>query len=164
MALGVQLDLFPTVVSAVNRAFGLAPQVWLGIGRVRVRIVGAYLQPPDALAFQDGFVNPTTAAFALVLDYTFGEHFDGFWIGPGFEVWQRSIQHEGVAGTARWSSLVATIGGGYIFRFRHNFFLDLWAGVHWVVNEHSVDVGGYVYDPFPLLAEASVKVGWFVDL
>src|ERR1041385_2702238 len=95
MALGFNVDLFPTVISAVNGKLGYAPQVWIGIDRVRVRFVGAHLEAPDAFAFADeGFENPTTTAFAAIIDYTFGPHFDGPWIGSGFEIWQQSIRSE----------------------------------------------------------------------
>jgi hypothetical protein len=165
MALGVQFDLFPTVISAINGELGYAPQVWLGIGHARLRVIGAHLEPPDALAFADeGFENPTTTAFAVTIDYTFGDHFDGFWLGGGFEVWQRTIEHTGVEERASWSSTVATFGGGYIWRFAGNFFLDPWAGLHATLNPEAVLVGAYSYDPTPVVVSASVKVGWFVDL
>lgn len=165
MAIGVQLDLFPTVVSAINGRLGYAPQVWLGIDHARVRLIGAHFEPPDALAFADeGFENPTTTAFAVTIDYTFGEHFDGFWIGGGFELWQRTIEHRDVAQTATWSSTVATIGGGYIWRFAGNFFLDPWLGVHATLNPETVLLGPYEYEPTPIIASGSVKVGWFAEL
>src|SRR5216110_437859 len=88
LAVGVQLDLFPTVISAVAGHLGYAPQVWAGVDRVRLRLVGAHLEPPDALAFApDGFRRPTTTVLAAVIDYTFGPRFDGFWVGAGFENW-----------------------------------------------------------------------------
>jgi hypothetical protein len=68
MALGVQLDLFPTIASAAAGELGYAPQLWLGIDRVRIRFVAAHMQLPDRLAFAEGFVRPTTTALALVLD------------------------------------------------------------------------------------------------
>src|SRR5437588_172715 len=69
VALGFNLDLFPTVISAVNGKVGIAPQVWVGLEPVRLRFVGAHLEPPDALAFADkGFVHPTTTAFAAIVD------------------------------------------------------------------------------------------------
>jgi hypothetical protein len=100
MALGLQFDLFPTVVSAANGELGYAPQVWLGIDRIRLRLIGAHLEPPDSFAFSDGFIHPKTTVFAAVFDYTFGDHFDGFWVSAGFESWQRSIEHEDAPGRA----------------------------------------------------------------
>ena len=165
MALGLQVDLFPTVIRAVNGQFGYAPQVWLGIDHARLRLVGAHLEPPDALAFaDDGFENPTTTSFAITIDYTFGDHFDGFWLGGGFELWQRTIEHRDVPGTAAWSSTVATFGGGYIWRFAGNFFLDPWLAVHATLNPETVPLGSYEYDPAPIVATASLKVGWFAEL
>lgn len=165
MAIGLQLDLFPTVISAINGSLGYAPQVWLGVGHARLRLIGAHLEPPDALAFaDDGFENPTTTSFAVTIDYTFGDHFDGFWLGGGFELWQRTIEHRDVPVTAAWTSTVATFGGGYIWRFAGNFFLDPWAALHATLNPESVFVGTYEYDPAPVVASASVKVGWFADL
>jgi hypothetical protein len=165
MALGFQLDLFPTVISAINGELGYAPQVWLGIDHARLRVIGAHLEPPDALAFADaGFENPTTTVFVVSIDYTFGGHFDGWWLGGGFEVWQRTIEHVGVEGKAAWSSTIATFGGGYIWRFAGNFFLDPWLGVHATLNPESVQAGPYEYAPPAVVANASVKIGVFVDL
>jgi hypothetical protein len=60
MAIGFNIDLLPTALSAVNGKLGYAPQVWLGIGHARVRFVGAHLEPPDAFAFApQGFRNPS---------------------------------------------------------------------------------------------------------
>jgi hypothetical protein len=165
MALGYNLDLFPTVISAVNGKVGLAPQVWVGLEPVRIRFVGAHLEPPDALAFADkGFVHPTTTVFAAIVDYTTGAHFDGFWVGSGFEIWQGSIEHEGVRGTARWTSTVFTLGGGYIWRVSGNFFLDPWLAAHATLNPQTITLGTFDYKPPPVVADASLKIGWFADL
>jgi len=164
-ALGFDVDLLPTVLSAVNGRAGYAPQIWFGIDRVRIRLVGAHLEPPDAFAFApEGFHHPTTTAFAAIFDYTFGPRFDGWWIGSGFEVWENTIEHDGVPGKATWTSTVFTVGGGYIWRFAGDFFLDPWLGVHAVLNPADVVLGSFSYEPFPLQAEASVKVGWFFTM
>ena len=39
MALGFNVDLLPTALSAANGKAGYAPQVWLGIDHVRLRVV-----------------------------------------------------------------------------------------------------------------------------
>jgi hypothetical protein len=80
------------------------------------------------------------------------------------EVWQRSIQHRDVSGHAHWNSTVFTGGGGYIWRFAGDFYLDPWAGVHAVLNPQTVSLGAYHYKSFPIQAEASVKIGWFISL
>jgi hypothetical protein len=165
LALGFNIDLLPTAISAANSKLGYAPQVWLGIGHARIRFVGAHLEPPKAVAFApNGFHNPTVTVFASIIDYTFGSHFDGWWVGSGFEVWQSSIEHDAAPGTARWNSTVFTLGGGHIWRSRQNFFLDAWAGAHAILNPQTVSLGDFQYDPFPLQAEASVKLGRFLPI
>jgi hypothetical protein len=165
MALGFNIDLLPTALSAVNGKLGYAPQVWVGVDHVRIRIVGAHLEPPDAFAFApNGFRNPTTTALATIIDYTFGPHFDWWWVGSGFEVWEQTIEHDGVAGRANWSNVVFTLGGGYIWRFAGNFFFDPWLGTHAILNPQTLSVGGSEYKPFPLQAEVSLKLGWFAPL
>lgn len=162
--LGFQLDLFPTVVSAVNGRVGYAPQLWFGVNHARLRLVGAHLEPPDALAFADaGFERPTTTAFAATLDYTFGDHFDGPWVGAGFENWQQTLRHEAVSDELRWSTLVGTVGGGYIFLFGEHFYVDPWLGVHVAFNPSQQRLGTYTYDPPRVLANASVKIGVMWD-
>lgn len=119
------------------------PQVWLGLGHARILFVGAHLEPPNAFAFApSGFRRPTTTAFASIIDYTFGPSFDGWWLGSGVEVWQNSIEHVGVATNARWTSTVLTVGGGYIWRFAGNLFLDPWVGAHLVLNPQRISLGG----------------------
>lgn len=165
MALGFNLDLLPTALSAANGKLGYAPQVWLGIGHARIRFVGAHLEPPNAFAFAPtGFRNPTTTAFASIIDYTSGNRFDHWWIGSGFELWQSSIEHDRVQGTARWNSSIFTVGGGYIWRFAGDFFVDPWAGGHVVLNPQTVSLGAFDYKPFPLQGEVSLKVGWFASI
>ena len=165
MAVGFNLDLLPTAISAASGRLGYAPQVWLGIGHARIRFVGAHLELPDALAFAPkGFRHPTTTVFASIIDYTFGSQFDGAWVGSGVESWQSSIEHDGVAGSVHWSSTVFTVGAGYIWRFAGDFFLDPWAGAHVVLNPQTVSVGSFDYKPFPLQGEVSLKVGWFLRI
>ena len=60
--------------------------------------------------------------------------------------------------------MIGTTGGGYIWRFYENFFVDPWLGVHWTMNPERVELGPHHYDPPPVVANASVKVGVFVDL
>lgn len=166
MAAGFQLDLFPTVVSALDGNLGYAPQVWLGVGPARLRLVGAHLEPPDGLAFADeGFINPSTTVLAAIIDYTFGDHFDGWWVGAGFEQWQRTIEHRQVPGArATWHSTIATVGGGYIWRVAGNFYLDVWAALHATMNPETVTIGPHAWRPGALTPSGSLKVGYFFDL
>jgi hypothetical protein len=165
MALGFQLDLLPTVASAAARRLGYAPQLWLGIDHVRLRLVGAYIVLPDGLAsLPDGFHHASTAVFAAVFDYTFGPRFDGPWLGSGFEVWHRTVEHDDVAEQATWSNTVFTLGGGYIFRVSDHLLIDPWAAAHVTLDPTTVHLGGDSWNPPRISAEASLKIGWIVDL
>ena len=64
-----------------------------------------------------------------------------------------------MAATARWTSTVATVGAGYIWRFAGDVFLDPWVGAHVVLNPHAVQLGAFEYTPFPLQGEVSLKSG-----
>ena len=148
MALGSTWTFFRRS-SAPSMARSVSPRKFGSVSNPsRIRFVGAHLEPPDALAFADsGFRHPTTTAFAAIVDYTTGAHFDGFWVGSGFEIWQQSIEHDGITGAARWTSTVFTVGGGYIWRVSGNFFLDPWLAVHATLNPQTVNVGVFEYKP-----------------
>ncbi|MFN7951291.1 MAG: hypothetical protein U0610_06170 [bacterium] len=161
LAVGVQLDLFPTIVSAANGKLGYAPQIWIGIDHLRLRLIGAHLEPPDAFAFDDDFEDPTSTVLAAVVDYTFGERFDGWWLSGGFEVWERTVRHEGSRDELAWTSIIGTIGGGYIWRFAGDFYVDPWLGVHATLNPETIEGAGFEYEPPAVVANASVKIGWF---
>ena len=63
-----------------------------------------------------------------------------------------------------WRSIVWTVGGGYIWRFAGNFYLDPWIAVHVPLTNRSVDVGDATFDSFPVQPEVSMKFGYFVEL
>ncbi len=161
VALGIQLDLFPTVVSAINGKVGYAPQVWAGISGLRLRLVGAHLEPPDTFAFDEKVIDPDLTAIAFIIDRTFGPRFDEFWVCGGVETWLQAVAAKDGSGEAKWVSGVFTVGAGYTWRFVDNFYLDPWIGLHWVLNPQTLQVGSTEYRPAPLVANASVKVGWF---
>lgn len=162
MAVGAQLDLFPTVVSAINGKVGFAPQVWAGVKPVRLRLIAAHLEPPDGFTFDDNIVSPKITALAATIDYTFGEHFDEWWVGAGTEAWLQSVEAADGSGKAEWTSGVFTLGAGYIIRFWDHFYLDPWLGVHATMNPGPRQVGDVEYEPAPVSASASLKFGAFL--
>jgi hypothetical protein len=78
-ALGYNLDLFPTVISASAGHFGIAAQAWAGIDHVKVRIVGARMAFPDSTIGNSAFSGYELSVAAVIMDYVFGEGFSGFW-------------------------------------------------------------------------------------
>jgi hypothetical protein len=49
IAAGVEIDLLPTVLSAIDGQLGGGANVWVGRGRVRLRAVGAFVAFPPGL-------------------------------------------------------------------------------------------------------------------
>ncbi len=165
LALGFTLDLLPTVLSATDSRFGMSGQVWVGIDAVRLRLVGARMHMPDWLAANNGFRNQRTTVAAGIVDYCFGKHFDEWWIGTGFELWLNEVDHRDAAGrTADWENIVWTVGGGYIWRFWNNLYIEPWAAAHVMLNRPEIALAGKTYDVFPVTGEVSLKIGWFLDL
>lgn len=165
LAVGFVIDLLPTALSASSKHFGGSFQTWVGVGHLRFRAVAAHLHMPDALGARDGYKDQETTVMAAIVDYVFGRHFDGFWVGTGFEGWMNNIGHKAHPGRrAYWNNAVYTIGGGYIWRAIGNFYLEPWVAGHVLLNNPSVRLDAKRYKPFPLSGEASLKIGYFFDI
>jgi hypothetical protein len=165
MAWGFTTDLLPPVVSAIAGDFGGSLQTWLGIGHARVRLVAARVSFPPALSGGDGFRARKLGVVAGLIDYVFGPRWSGFWVGGGVESWANRIEHRDAPGErASWQSAVATAGGGYIWPVLGNFYLEPWGAAHLLLDNPAVSLAGHTYHPFPVTAELSLKLGWFVDL
>lgn len=168
-AIGFTLDLLPIVLSASVGELGLSGQIWLGFDHIRLRLVGAHMALPDWVGAKDGFEDQTLTSAAAIVDYVFGDHFDGWWVGGGFEYWHSSIGHEDVPGRrVAWDAAVATAGGGYIWRALANddvsFYVEPWAAAHLRITPASPELDGHRYTPSRVNGEVSLKLGVFFDL
>ncbi|HEU4580382.1 MAG TPA: hypothetical protein VFS67_19130 [Polyangiaceae bacterium] len=168
-AIGFTIDLLPIVLSASVGELGLSGQIWFGFEHIRLRLVGARLALPDWVGAEDGFEDQQLIAAATIVDYVFGEHFDSWWVGGGFEYWHSSIGHEDVAGRrVSWDAAIATVGGGYIWRALGNddvsFYVEPWAAAHLRVTPASPELDGHTYTPSRINGELSLKIGVFFDL
>ena len=168
-ALGFTIDLLPILLSASVGEVGLSGQIWFGFDHIRLRLVGARMALPDWVGAQDGFEDQELISTAAVIDYVFGDHFDGWWVGAGFEYWHSSIGHEDVPGRrVAWDAGVATVGGGYIWRALFNddvsFYVEPWAAAHLRVTPASPELDGRAYTPSRVNGEVSLKIGVFFDL
>lgn len=165
LALGFTVDVLPIVLSASAGDVGMSGQVWIGVDHLRLRLVGATFSQPGWLSAKDGFRDRDTAVMAVIVDYVFGDHFDRWWVGTGFELWYNSIGHEDAAGQrAAWSNVVWTAGGGYIWRVVGNFYVEPWIAGHVIMNDPDVILAGKAYTSLPVMGEISLKIGWFLDL
>lgn len=164
VALGFNLDLFPTIVSATQEKFGMSFQTWVGINHMRIRFVGAHLYLPEALAGNKYFNQFRTSVGALIVDYCFGKNFDGVWIGSGIEIWQNQITHRQSGLKSEWTNQVLTLGVGYTWRMYKNLYLDPWCAVHYIMNDATIKRNGHSFEQFPLQASVSVKIGYFFNI
>ena len=168
-AIGFTIDLLPILLSASVGELGLSGQIWLGLDHIRVRLVGAHMALPDWVGAKDGFQDQKLSSAAAIVDYVFGDHFDRWWVGGGFEYWHSSIGHEDVPGRrVSWDSVVATVGGGYIWRAIANddvsFYVEPWAAGHLRLTPASPELDGHTYTPSRVNGEVSLKIGVFFDL
>lgn len=163
-ALGFTVDFLPTVMSLTEGKAGGALQTWFGYGHFRARLVGAHLHYNDALVGNDDFKDHSMTVGALIADYVFGDHFSGPWIGTGYEFWSNAIENKASGRISHWNNQVLTLGGGYIFPIRGNFYLEPWGAAHLILNEKKIDSDGAVFKPQRFSAEASLKAGYFFDL
>lgn len=163
-AAGFTFDFLPTAVSAAAGHFGYSYQTWAGIDHLRMRLVGAQIYMPDRFIGSKRFDSHSLTVAAGIIDYVFGEHFDGAWIGTGVELWQNRIRCKSSGSTSEWVNQVLTAGGGYIFRVKGNFYVEPWGAVHVIMNQRPVRDGSASYTPQRVSAEVSLKAGYFFDI
>jgi hypothetical protein len=180
-AIGFNVDLLPTILSATENEFGYSVQGWIGRNHLRLRFVGAHLIMPNSMIGNDQFLNLRNNVGAVICDYTTGDNFDKWWIGSGLELWRQRIEHKSIAvtaggipsalddmpesdGSAEWSNVVFTLGGGYIWKFYRNFYVDPWVAGHYILDPKRISVNRSHYEAKRFQAEASLKLGWNFDL
>lgn len=154
---GTELDVLPFATG------GYYASLWAGYDGWRVRPVVARAYTPSFVvdpAFDDARVD----ALALIVDWfplEGGDHFRGLWVGVGGEQWKNRIRREGYDEEATWDNGVATVGGGYVLKFWHNFYFNGWAAGHVVVaGDRDIPVAGAIYKQPTFTPEASLKIGW----
>ena len=162
VALGVEVDLLPPVMSAVAGTAGFSGQAWAGEGHWRLRLVGAHFRYPDGLLDSDAFSRRDATVLALICDRFLLPGFRGPWVGAGAEIWWSSIGDVAGPQRADWTQAVLTVGGGYVWKVWGNLYLNPWAAAHWTTTDRTLTLYGNTFHPARLSAEASLKVGWFL--
>ena len=149
---GTELDLVPYIND------GYYASVVAGYDHWRARFVLTDITTPDFVT-QKNFNDNQLKVNAYIIDYYFKKGFHGWWIGPGFEIWQGNVTEESSKIRKSYKTFIFTLGGGYTFRFNDHFYLNPWAALH-------IPVGGdrkiqFINETFKINAtpEASVKIG-----
>jgi len=155
--IGFEADALPFATG------GYYASAWYGDSPWRYRAVIARTYPPDFIV-GSGFSHLRLDATALIVDRFIGAQahaLAGPWIGAGVERWDGRIQEQGTGASATFWESVATAGGGYVWKFSGNWYLNPWAALHVLLDgDRSVPVGTRVYRPPLVTPEASLKLGW----
>jgi hypothetical protein len=159
-AVGVEVDLLPVVLSAAAGELGGGANVWIGRDRVRLRAVGSYIAFPSGALTPSGFQDRRLTVAAGIVDVFLRPGFVGPWLGAGLEHWWNEIGSPAGPGTATWTSWVATLGGGYIWKVWRGLTVNPWAAGHLLLSEPEVTLHGATWKPARLAGEVSLKVGW----
>jgi hypothetical protein len=154
---GSEIDLLPYATK------GYYGSVFAGRNGWRLRGVAARSTVPSFLV-TDGFREKRTDAYAFLMDHFFGSkgrEWQGFWIGGGGEYWRTRIRTEESPEFARYNNFVLTIGGGYAWKLSRHFYVNPWAGGHFVTaGERKIQVSGKTYEQPVFTPEFSVKFGF----
>jgi len=114
---------------------------------------------PDFLLEED-FNRNTLNVYAIVLDYFFKPAYKGFWIASGFEFWDGEIENK-QSEVAAYDEWIYTVGGGYVWKFWDNLYLNPWIAGHLRVGgNQEVQVGNDTFKTAVFTPEISVKIGW----
>lgn len=152
--LGTELDLLPYISG------GYYVSAWYGIDQFRFRAILTKTTVPQ-FAVADGYTDNKLNVYAFITDYFFKKNFDGFWIGTGLEYWDSQITYEAENQTASYNNTVFTLGGGYVWKFFDNFYLNPWVAIHYIIGgDKEVPVGSSTFKPNVFTPEASIKIGW----
>ena len=152
--LGTELDLLPYISG------GYYVSAWYGIDQFRFRAILTKTTVPQ-FAVADGYTDNKLNVYAFITDYFFKKNFEGFWIGTGLEYWDSQITYEAENQTASYNNTVFTLGGGYVWNFYDNFYLNPWLAIHYIIGgDKEVQVGSSTFKPNAFTPEASIKIGW----
>jgi hypothetical protein len=152
--IGAELDALPYITG------GYYGSIWVGHNHFRYRAVIAKTEVPGFYV-EDGFTNNEVQAYAAIVDYFFKPEFKGWWIGTGLEYWDSSIQTDAKLETAKYNNTVFTLGGGYVWKFYNNFYLNPWVAGHLrIAGDKDVSVDTSTFETPLFTPEFSLKLGW----
>ena len=164
LGLGINLDFFPTILSAVDREFGLSIQPWFGIDRFKVRLNITHMRIPDSLVGTRFFYKNTANTFSLAVEYCFGNNFDGFTLGAGIGVWNNMVNHRYLNRKGSSITPYLTLEGGYIWKFYNNLFIEPSLALDVMLTRQRISVYGFGFKPLPVSGEITLKFGINVDI
>ena len=154
-AIGFELDVLPYLTG------GYYGSIWYGHNHMRYRAIVTKVETPEFI-LEDGFTNNKIQAYTFITDYFFKSNFEKWWIGAGLEYWKGQVQTDAQVSTAEYNNTIFTIGGGYVWKFYKNFYLNPWAAAHIrIAGDTKVAVDNMEFEPSAITPEISFKLGWY---
>lgn len=158
ISIGVEADVLPYITG------GYYGSAWVSYNHWRYRAVVTNVTTP-AFMIKDGFTNNKMMVYTLLVDYFFKPSVEKWWIGGGVEYWNAQIQSDLKLSTSGYDNYVATIGGGYVWKFYNNLYLNPWAALHARIGgDKTVLIDGKEFKPAAFIPEASLKIGWYFNV
>jgi hypothetical protein len=155
--MGGEIDVLPFATK------GYYGSVFAGHSGWRFRGVAARSTTPSFMV-SSGFRDKRTDAYAVLADRFLGarrQNLEGFWIGGGGEYWRNRIRTNESSEFAHYGNFVLTLGGGYVWKFSKHFYINPWAGAHFVVTgSRDIPVSGTTYHQSAFTPEVSIKLGF----
>lgn len=162
--IGLSIDPFPMVLSAVDRQFGLGIQPWFGIDHVKIRLDISHFRVPNDIAGTRYFHKNNINTFGVSFEYFFSDNFEGFLIGGGFSFWANSISHKHINQRGSWIAPCISIEGGYVWRFHKNIFIEPCLALDIMLKHESVKILWFKYKALPVAGEITLKFGMHFDI
>lgn len=157
ISIGTEVDVLPFLTG------GYYGSIWVSKDHFRYRAIVTNVTTPEFM-LEDGFTNNEMNVYALVADYFFEPSVEKWWIGAGVEYWDGSIQTDALTSTSHYNNFIFTVGGGFVWKFYKNFYVNPWAAVHLrMAGDTSVAVDDKIFEPAFFTPEASVKIGWYFN-
>jgi hypothetical protein len=152
------------VLSAIDGQFGGSGNIWVGLDRVRLRAVGGHFAFPSGFLMPTGFNSREVTVVAGIVDFFFFPKFSGPWIGSGLEYWWNNVGSPAGPEKVTWNSGVFTLGGGFVWKFWENVYLNPWLAGHLLLSRPEVTLYGATWKVAPFSFEVSLKIGGFIWL
>jgi len=163
-ALGIAIDPFPVIMSAVDARFGLSVQPWFAIGYVKVRIDISHIRIPNAIAETKYFFKNEVNSAGIVGEGFFNKNFDGFKIGTGFGLCDTTISHRYFNKKGKSISAYWTIEGGYVWKFYKTLYIEPCLALNVMLSKNKISLYGFSYKQLPVLGEITLKFGLYFDI
>lgn len=163
----LSVDAQPTVrhvdleVEPLSYAFGGAGgHMGLQVHRWKYEVEVFTLDIPESLHGNDGFTaSPLGVEFHA--ERTFGDHADGFYVGPEVGVVRLELTHRPSGRTERHTRFSAGVRGGYTwYPGLGNLYISPVVGISYTLNGAPIDMAGETFESAPFGAWGTVGLGW----